>query len=388
MSLMATYARLPVAFERGEGVWLYDQAGRAYLDALAGIAVCGLGHAHPAVTRALQEQAGRLIHTSNLYHVPLQEELGERLCRLSGLDAAFFCNSGAEANEAAIKMARLYGHQRGVAEPKILVFSQAFHGRTLAALTATGNFRIQEGFGPLLAGFVRVPYGDLAAARAVLAADPAIVAVLAEPIQGEGGVRPAPAGFLHGLRALCDEYSALLMFDEVQTGIGRSGKFLAFQHEDGLMPDVLSLAKGLGNGVPIGALLARAPVAALFGPGKHGTTFGGGPLVCAAALAVLETMEREDIPAQAARQGQLLHARLRQKLGRHPLVEEIRGLGLMVGVVLRRKPERLVEKALEAGLLINVTAERVIRLLPPLIIQEAEIERLTDILCTVLEGES
>ncbi|MGC8467233.1 MAG: aspartate aminotransferase family protein [Acidithiobacillus sp.] len=388
MSLMATYARLPVAFERGEGVWLFDAEGRAYLDALAGIAVCGLGHSHPAVTRAIQEQAGRLIHTSNLYRVPLQETLGERICRLSGLDAAFFCNSGAEANEAAIKMARLYGHQRGIAEPKILVFSQAFHGRTLAALTATGNFRIQEGFAPLVSGFVRVPYGDLAAAAAALAADPAIVAVLAEPIQGEGGVRPAPAGFLRGLRTLCDTHSALLMFDEVQTGIGRSGKFLAFQHEDGLLPDVLSLAKGLGNGVPIGALLARTPAAALFGPGKHGTTFGGGPLVCAAALAVLETMEREDIPAQAARQGQRLRDSLRQKLGQHPLVEEIRGMGLMVGVVLRRKPERLVEKALDAGLLINVTAERVIRLLPPLIIQEAEIERLTDILSTLLEGES
>ncbi|WP_291511565.1 aspartate aminotransferase family protein [Acidithiobacillus sp.] len=388
MSLMATYARLPVAFERGEGVWLFDAEGRAYLDALAGIAVCGLGHSHPAVTRAIQEQAGRLIHTSNLYRVPLQEALGERICRLSGLDAAFFCNSGAEANEAAIKMARLYGHQRGIAEPKILVFSQAFHGRTLAALTATGNFRIQEGFAPLVSGFVRVPYGDLAAAAAALAADPAIVAVLAEPIQGEGGVRPAPAGFLRGLRTLCDTHSALLMFDEVQTGIGRSGKFLAFQHEDGLLPDVLSLAKGLGNGVPIGALLARTPAAALFGPGKHGTTFGGGPLVCAAALAVLETMEREDIPTQAARQGQRLRDSLRQKLGQHPLVEEIRGMGLMVGVVLRRKPERLVEKALDAGLLINVTAERVIRLLPPLIIQEAEIERLTDILSTLLEGES
>ncbi|AEK59099.1 aspartate aminotransferase family protein [Acidithiobacillus caldus] len=388
MTLMATYARLPVAFVRGEGVWLYDSDGRAYLDALAGIAVCGLGHAHPAVTRAIQEQAGHLIHTSNLYRVPLQEALGERLCRLSGLDAAFFCNSGAEANEAAIKLARLYGHQRGVAEPKILVFSQAFHGRTLAALTATGNFRIQEGFGPLVSGFVRVPYGDLAAARAALAADPAIVAVLAEPIQGEGGVRPAPAGFLRGLRTLCDEHAALLMFDEVQTGIGRSGKFLAYQHEEGLLPDVLSLAKGLGNGVPIGALLARAPVAALFGPGKHGTTFGGGPLVCAAALAVLETMEAEDIPTQAAQQGQRLREHLQRRLGGHPLVEEIRGLGLMLGVVLRRKPERLVERALDAGLLINVTAERVIRLLPPLIIREAEIALLTDILSTLLEDES
>jgi acetylornithine aminotransferase len=283
---MNNYARLPVAFSRGEGVWLYDSEGRRYLDALAGIAVVGLGHCHPAVTQALQSQAGTLLHTSNLYQIPLQEKLADSLCRLSGLDAAFFCNSGAEANEAAIKMARLHGHQKGIAEPQVLVFTQAFHGRTLAALTATGNFRIQEGFAPLVPGFVRAPYGDSSTVRGLIAANPAIAAILVEPVQGEGGVRPAPEGFLADLRSICDAHGLLLMLDEVQTGIGRTGNFFAYQQLDGAFPDVLSLAKGLGNGVPIGALLARKAAADLFGPGKHGTTFGGGPLVCAAAQAV------------------------------------------------------------------------------------------------------
>lgn len=386
MALMQNYARLPVAFVRGEGAWLYDESGKRYLDALAGIAVCGLGHSHPAVTRALQEQAGTLLHTSNLYQVPLQEQLAERLCRLSGLDAAFFCNSGAEANEAAIKLARLHGHARGIAEPKILVFTQSFHGRTLATLTATGNRKIQEGFAPLVPGFVRAPYGDLASAAAILAADPAVCAVLVEPIQGEGGVRPAPEGFLPGLRKLCDQHQALLLLDEVQTGIGRTGTFFAYQQED-CLPDVLSLAKGLGNGVPIGAVLARAPAAALFSAGKHGTTFGGGPLVCAAALAVLETMERENIPAHAEKMGAELRALLQQSLGKHPQVEEIRGRGLMVGVVLREAPHKLVERALAQGLLINVTAERVIRLLPPLIYGPEEVRLLAEKLSALLEEQ-
>ena len=388
MTLMATYARLPVAFVRGEGVWLYDSDGRAYLDALAGIAVCGLGHAHPAVTRAIQEQAGHLIHTSNLYRVPLQETLGERLCRLSGLDAAFFCNSGAEANEAAIKMARLHGHAQGIAEPKILVFTQAFHGRTLAALTATANRKIQEGFAPLLPGFVRAPYGDLDTVTGMLAADPDIVAVLVEPVQGEGGVRPAPVGFLRGLRALCDTHRALLICDEVQTGVGRTGQFFAYQHEEGLLPDVLCLAKGLGNGVPIGAIVARQTAAELFGPGKHGSTFGGGPLVCAAARAVLQTMEAEKIPAQAAAMGNLLQQRLRERLAGNPAVEEVRGLGLMVGVVLREEPQDFVRRALHAGVLLNVTAGRVIRLLPPLIFSAADVELLVDTLVDLLREEA
>ena len=388
MALMNNYARLPVAFVRGEGVWLYDEQGRKYLDALAGIAVCGLGHCHPAVTLALQEQAGKLLHTSNLYQVPEQLALSDDLCRLSGLDAAFFCNSGAEANEAAIKMARLHGHAQGIAEPKILVFTQAFHGRTLAALTATANRKIQEGFAPLLPGFVRAPYGDLDTVTGMLAADPDIVAVLVEPVQGEGGVRPAPVGFLRGLRALCDTHRALLICDEVQTGVGRTGRFFAYQHEEGLLPDVLCLAKGLGNGVPIGAIVARQTAAELFGPGKHGSTFGGGPLVCAAARAVLQTMEAEKIPAQAAAMGNLLQQRLRERLAGNPAVEEVRGLGLMVGVVLREEPQDFVRRALHAGVLLNVTAGRVIRLLPPLIFSAAVVELLVDPLVDLLREEA
>ncbi len=388
MALMNNYARLPVAFVRGEGVWLYDEQGRKYLDALAGIAVCGLGHCHPAVTLALQEQAGKLLHTSNLYQVPEQLALSDDLCRLSGLDAAFFCNSGAEANEAAIKMARLHGHAQGIAEPKILVFTQAFHGRTLAALTATANRKIQEGFAPLLPGFVRAPYGDLDTVTGMLAADPDIVAVLVEPVQGEGGVRPAPVGFLRGLRALCDTHRALLICDEVQTGVGRTGQFFAYQHEEGLLPDVLCLAKGLGNGVPIGAIVARQTAAELFGPGKHGSTFGGGPLVCAAARAVLQTMEAEKIPAQAAAMGNLLQQRLRERLAGNPAVEEVRGLGLMVGVVLREEPQDFVRRALHAGVLLNITAGRVIRLLPPLIFSAADVELLVDTLVDLLREEA
>ena len=388
MALMNNYARLPVAFVRGEGPWLYDDSGRKYLDALAGIAVCGLGHSHPAVTAALQEQAGKLLHTSNLYQIPEQAALSDDLCRLSGLDAALFCNSGAEANESAIKLARLHGHSRGIAEPKILVFTQSFHGRTLAALTATGNRKIQEGFAPLVPGFVRAPYGDLATVQGMLAADPEIVAVLVEPVQGEGGVRPAPAGFLRSLRGLCNEHQALLICDEVQTGIGRTGRYFAFQHEEGMLPDVLCLAKGLGNGVPIGAIVARQAAADLFGPGKHGSTFGGGPLVCAAARAVLRTMEAENITAHAAAMGELLQNRLRERFSEHPAVEEVRGLGLMIGVVLRHEPQDFVRRALDAGVLLNVTAGRVIRLLPPLIFTPTEIDLLVDTLAGLLQEEA
>jgi acetylornithine/N-succinyldiaminopimelate aminotransferase len=289
-ALMHNYGRQPVAFERGEGVWLWDTQGRRYLDALAGIAVCGLGHAHPAVTRALCEQAGTLIHTSNIYRIPLQEQLAERLCALSGMDRAFFCNSGAEANEAAIKLARLHGHARGIDTPTVIVTEGSFHGRTLATLSATGNPKIQKGFEPLVPGFLRVPYGDLDAI-ARLADHSEIAAVLVEPVTGEGGIRIPPSGYLKGIRELCDRHEWLMMLDEIQAGIGRTGKWFAFQHE-GLLPDVLSLAKGLGNGVPIGASLARGKAAGLFAPGSHGTTFGGNPLVCRAALAVLETMEQ------------------------------------------------------------------------------------------------
>ena len=383
-ALMHNYGRQPVAFERGEGAWLWDTQGRRYLDALAGIAVCGLGHAHPAVTRALCDQAGTLVHTSNIYRIPLQEQLAERLCTLTGMDRAFFCNSGAEANEAAIKLSRLHGHARGIDAPAVIVTEGSFHGRTLATLTATGNTKIQQGFEPLVPGFVRVPYGDLGAI-ARLADQPGIAAVLVEPVTGEGGIRIPPPGYLKGIRELCDRQDWLMMLDEIQAGIGRTGTWLACQHE-GVLPDVLSLAKGLGNGVPIGASLARGKAAELFTPGSHGTTFGGNPLVCRAAMAVLDTMEREDLPAQAARTGSYLVNGFRDRLGGQPAVREIRGLGLMIGIELDRPCTELVGRALEQGLLINVTAERVIRLLPPLILSTSEADILLETLTGLVES--
>jgi acetylornithine/N-succinyldiaminopimelate aminotransferase len=383
-ALMHNYGRQPVAFERGEGVWLWDTEGRRYLDALAGIAVCGLGHAHPAVTRALCDQAGTLVHTSNIYRIPLQEQLAERLCALTGMDRAFFCNSGAEANEAAVKLSRLHGHARGIDAPAVIVTEGSFHGRTLATLTATGNAKIQKGFEPLVPGFVRVPYGDLDAI-AGLADLPGIAAVLVEPVTGEGGIRIPPPGYLKGIRELCDRHDWLMMLDEIQAGIGRTGAWLACHHE-GVLPDVLSLAKGLGNGVPIGASLARGKAAELFTPGSHGTTFGGNPLVCRAAMAVLDTMEREDLPARAARMGSYLLNGFRDRLGGHPAVREIRGLGLMIGIELDRPCTELVGRALTQGLLINVTAERVIRLLPPLILSTSEADILLETLTGLVES--
>ncbi|OOG26796.1 aspartate aminotransferase family protein [Thioalkalivibrio denitrificans] len=382
-ALMKNYGRQPVAFERGEGVWLWDTEGRRYLDALAGIAVCGLGHAHPAVARALCEQAGTLIHTSNVYRIPLQERLAERLCALSGMERAFFCNSGAEANEAAIKLARLHGHARGIDTPTVIVTEGSFHGRTLATLTATGNPKIQKGFEPLVPGFVRVPYGDLDAIARFANAE--IAAVLVEPVTGEGGIRIPPAGYLGGIRELCDRHDWLMMLDEIQAGIGRTGRWFACQHED-VLPDVMSLAKGLGNGVPIGATLARGKAAGLFNPGSHGSTFGGNPLVCRAALAVLDTMEQEDLPARAAKMGRTLQDGLRKALEGIACVREVRGTGLMIGIELDRPCGELVGQALERGLLINVTAERVIRLLPPLILGEAEADILIETLAGLVQS--
>jgi acetylornithine aminotransferase len=324
-ALMSNYARLPVAFERGEGVWLWDTEGRRYLDALAGIAVCGLGHAHPSLSAALCEQARTLIHTSNLYGVPLQERLAERLCKLSSMERVFFANSGAEANEAAIKLARLHGHQRGIERPGIVVMEGSFHGRTLATLTATGNTRIQQGFEPLVEGFVRVPYDDLDAVHQAAEQHPEITAVLVEPITGEGGIRVPDPGYLRGLRELCDQRGWLLMLDEIQAGIGRTGRWFAFQHAD-IRPDVMTLAKGLANGVPIGACLAAGPAADLFGPGSHGSTFGGNPLVCRAALSVLEVIERDGLLARATEIGDYLRKRLRERLRGQEGVLEIRGL--------------------------------------------------------------
>jgi acetylornithine/N-succinyldiaminopimelate aminotransferase len=355
--LMSTYKRQPVTFERGEGAWLWDTTGRRYLDALSGVAVCGLGHAHPAVQEALCAQAGRLVHTSNIYGIALQEQLGEQLAKLSGMERAFFCNSGAEANEAAIKLARLYGHAKGIAVPKIAVMEGSFHGRTMATLTATGNRKIQAGFEPLVEGFVRLPYGDAGALEAMAAGEPDLVAVLVEPIQGEGGVNVPQPGYLADLRALCDRHDWLLMLDEIQTGMGRTGTLFACQHEE-VLPDVMTLAKGLGNGVPIGTCLARGAAAELFGPGSHGSTFGGNPLACSAALAVLEVLTSTGLPARAAALGEDLMTLFRARLADAPGVVEVRGKGLMI----------------------NVTADKVVRLLPPLVLEDEQAQLLVDTL--------
>lgn len=381
---MQTYLRLPVAFERGEGAWLWDSDGRRYLDALSGIAVCGLGHSHPDVTEAIREQAGRLLHNSNIYRIPAQEKLGVELCRLARMDTAFFCNSGAEANEAAIKLARLHGHQRGVELPTIITTAGSFHGRTLATLTATGNQKIRQGFEPLVDGFKQVPYNDLAAVEA-LSGDDNIVAVLVEPIQGEGGVNAAEAGYLAGLRAICDRNGWLLMLDEIQTGMGRTGRWFAHQHDE-IQPDVMTLAKALGNGVPIGACLARGAAAEVFSPGKHGTTFGGNPLASRAALAVIDAMERDDLVARAASLGSRLLEGFKQRLEGVDGVLSIRGRGLMLGITLDRPCGALVQQALDQGLLINVTAERVIRLLPPLILDDSQADQIVDTVSALVKA--
>jgi len=387
--LMSTYKRLPIQFERGEGIWLWDTEHRQYMDALSGIAVCGLGHAHPAVTQAITEQAGTLVHTSNLYGIPLQEQLAERLCTLANMDRVFFSNSGAESNEAAIKIARLFGHSKDIDCPAIIVMENSFHGRTLATLTATGNRKVQAGFEPLVRGFIRVPYNDLDAIRAVAANKSDTVAVLVEPLQGEGGINIPDAGYLEGIRKLCDENDWLMMLDEIQTGMGRTGKWFACQHDD-IQPDVITLAKALGNGVPIGACLARGKAAEMMQPGSHGTTFGGNPLACSAALAVLDTMEQEQLVTQAAERGQQLLDGFNMTLQSREGVTEIRGRGLMIGIELDRPCTELVGKALSQGLLLNVTAERVVRLLPPLITTEKQadmiVEQVSDLICRFLEG--
>ena len=373
--LMNTYARLPVSFARGEGVWLWDESGKRYLDALAGIAVSGLGHAHAKLVRAITDQAAKVIHTSNLYEIARQRELADRLCALSGMDEAFFCSSGSEANEAAIKLARLYGHRNGVQNAAIVVMDGAWHGRTLATLSATGNRKAQTGFEPLVPGFVRVPYNDEKAVRQAAEANPNIVAVLVEVLQGEGGINVADVAYVRALRRLCDERQWLLMIDEVQSGIGRTGLWFAYQHA-GVLPDVITLAKGLGSGVPIGACLAAARATGTFKPGSHGSTFGGGPLACAAGLATLAAMDEEKLLGNAARMGELIRAGFRDALAGVAGVVEIRGLGLMIGIELDRPCGELVTRALDAGLLINVTADRVIRLLPPLVIGETEAREL------------
>ena len=375
-ALMQTYARLPVTFSHGEGVYLYDSEGRRYLDGISGIAVNGLGHAHPAVTRAIREQADKLVHTSNLYRIESQEQLAAALADVSGMETCFFGNSGAEANEAAIKLARLHGHRRGVKKPAIIVLDGAFHGRTLATLSATGNRKIQAGFEPLVAGFIRAPRNDAEALRQIAANNPDVVAVLLEPIQGEGGVRPLEADYLGEVRQICNEHQWLLMLDEVQTGTGRTGTYFACQGL-GLVPDVITTAKGLANGVPIGACLARGEAAHTLGAGQHGSTYGGNPLVCAAALAVIRTVTSERLCENATAMGKVITESLMADAA-GAKIREIRGRGLMIGIELQRDCGELVTRALDAGLLINVTAGNTVRLLPPLVISEAEARELAD----------
>jgi len=381
--IMPTYNRLPVTFDRGEGVWLIDENNNRYLDALSGIAVCNLGHAHSAVHKAICEQSKKLLHTSNIYKIANQEKLADKLIEKSGMDNVFFCNSGAEANEAAIKLARKFGHEKGLDSPAIIVMEKSFHGRTLATLSATGNSKIQQGFAPLVEGFVRVPYNDINAIKTALAHNKNIVAILVEPIQGEGGINiPAP-DYLNELRKLCDQHELLLMLDEIQSGVGRTGKFFAFQHND-IIPDVCTLAKALGNGVPIGACLARGKAAQLLTAGAHGSTFGGNPLACSAALAVLATLDNENLIELATQKGKLIHDGFTEHLKNNSHVVDVRNKGLMIGIELDRPCAELVKIALEQHLLINVTNDTTIRLLPPLIIDELQIKLLVETLSTII----
>ena len=373
--LMNTYARQPLAFVRGEGVYLWDEDGKRYLDAVAGVAVNILGHGHPGLVKAIAEQAAALIHSSNLYRVKRQEELADRLCGLSGMDKAFFCNSGCEANEAAIKLARLYGHNKGIANPTIIVTEKSFHGRTMATLSATGSRKIQAGFEPLLSGFARVPFNDIAAIRQVASTNQDVVAVLVEPLQGEGGINVAASDYMVELRRICDEFGLLMMLDEVQTGIARTGSWFAFQHS-GVMPDVMALAKGLGGGVPIGACLARGEAAEVFKPGNHGSTFGGNPLACAAALATLEAVEKQSLRENADKTGAYMLAQLKSMLADVAGVVEIRGQGLMLGIELDRPCGDIVGKMRDRGFLVNVTSDKVIRLVPPLVFTQANADEL------------
>jgi len=377
-SVMPTYGRLDVTFSEGKGAWLTDTDGKRYLDALSGIAVCNLGHCHPAVTRAIQHQAETLVHTSNMYHIALQEKLADKLTALSGMDQVFFCNSGAEANEAAIKIARKYGHSKGIDKPVVIVMDGSFHGRTMATLTATGNAKVQVGFDPLVPGFVRVPYNDLDALRMAIGHWPEAVAVLLEPVQGEGGIKIPDSEYLAGVRAICTQRKLLMMLDEVQTGIARTGKWFAYQHNAELVPDVMTLAKGLGNGMPIGACLVAGNAVGILQAGNHGSTFGGNPLACSAALSVLNTIEEDGILGHVKVLGKQMLEGFQQRLLGKAGVKDVRAHGMMFGIELSMPCAELVKKALAEGLLINVTAESVIRLLPPLILNVEESQMIVD----------
>jgi len=380
---MNTYNRLPVAFTHGQGVWLIDSSGNEYLDALSGIGVNGLGHRHPTLTLALQDQINKLVHTSNIYRVREQEQLADQICALSGMDAVFFANSGSEANEAALKLVRLFGHQNGEPEAQTLVMEHAWHGRTLATLAATGSEKARKGFEPFPSGFIRIPYNNLAAVEAAAKHDTRIRAVWLEVLQGEGGIMVAEPDYVRGLRQICDDRGWLLMVDEVQSGIARTGRWFGYQWSD-IRPDVITLAKGLGSGIPIGACVARGRAATVFGPGNHGTTFGGGPLACRAGLETLRVIEQDRLLDNAHARGQQLRTGLAQMLEGLPGVKSIRGQGLMVGIELDRPCGVLAARALDKKLLINVTQERVIRLLPPLIISPAEVDEIVARLCPLI----
>ena len=382
--VMHTYGRLPIALSHGRGCKVWDTQGREYLDGLGGIAVNTLGHAHPKLVPALQEQIGQLIHSCNYYHVPLQETLAAKLCELSGLTNAFFCSTGLEANEAALKIARKYGHDKGIERPEIIVYEKAFHGRSIATLSATGNVKVQAGFGPLVEGFVRVPMNDLAAVEEVARTNPNVVAVFLETIQGEGGINPARTDYLKSLRRLCDQQDWLLMLDEVQCGIGRTGKWFAHQWA-GIQPDVMPLAKGLGSGVPVGAVVAGPKAAKVFGPGNHGTTFGGNPLSMRAGVETLRIMEEDGLLENAARVGGLLRTAIERELEGVEGFVEVRGQGLMLGIELDRPCGELLGLACDKGLLLSVTADRVVRLVPPLILTAEEAAQIVAILCPLIK---
>jgi acetylornithine aminotransferase len=383
-ALMSNYQPLSVEFKSGAGVWLTDVDGQRYLDALSGIAVCGLGHAHPAVLAAISDQAANLIHTSNLYRIPLQEKLAEKLVEHSGMDKVFFGNSGAEANEAAIKLARLYGNNKGITNPVIIVMDRSFHGRTMATLTATGNDKVKKGFAPLVEGFKHIPYNNIDALNEVAETTPNIVAVMVEPVLGEGGIVIPDEGYLKQIRKFCDEHDCLMMLDEIQTGMCRTGEWFAFQHE-GTKPDVMTIAKALGNGVPIGACLASGAAADLFQPGSHGSTFGGNPLAARAALAVIETLESDNLVQRAKELGNRLLDGFKQSLSAIKGIKDIRGKGLMLGIELEEDCADLVGLALKENLLINVTAGNVIRLLPPLVMSDEEADEVVSKLSGIIK---
>ncbi len=383
MALITTYNPLPISFTHGEGIWLYDDKGQAYLDSFCGIAVCGLGHAHPDVTQTIQRQAAKLLHTSNAFHITEQQHLAEKLIEMSGMEQVFFCNSGAESNEAAIKLTRLYGHKKGIEKPAVIVMDGAFHGRTMATLTASGSRKVQAGFEPLLPGFVRAPFNDTNALRTISANRDDIVAIMIEPIQGEGGIFVADQSYLHAVSNLCKEHDWLFILDEVQTGNGRTGKLFAYMHSN-IQPDIVTTAKGLGNGIPIGACLMSQKACNLFKPGNHGSTFGGNPLACATALAVLEVIERDKLCEKVAANSIILKEKLINALGENPHVKSIRGKGYMLGIELDRPANDIKLLGLKNHILLNVTAETVIRLLPPLIISESEIDQLLERLVKTL----